>query len=121
MSTTKTSTVEVKPVLFHSTAAPIIKDWPKERRPIGYLPMIFGTNWFGNHGLLCSALEHVDTGWKDPDESDLYDTAQEAMDAWEAASPTEMVLTLSSRNKIPPETVKQIHDLGLFRRTNGES
>lgn len=87
-----------------------------ERKVIGYLPMIFGTSWFGGYSVLCSAVDHVDVARKDPSVLDLYESEEEAMNAWETGEPVKMPETVASKNKLRSEAQNRITELGLYRK-----
>ena len=91
-----------------------------ERESMGWLPMIFGVNWFGTTGVLMSALEEADVSWRDPEPSLLYDTAEEAMAAYETATPVKVPGALAGRSFLKKSTEESINENGLFRSLDRE-
>jgi hypothetical protein len=109
---------EVKPVKVTNSAGynHVDRKWPVDDRVYGYYAGIFGPGWYGDDGysLQAPALDHLDTRRHDPLDK-LWDTPEEAMEAWENASPVKMTTRHGADYFLRQKNVDAINDQRVFR------
>jgi hypothetical protein len=109
---------DVKPVKVTNSAGYHYVDpsWPTDDRVYGYYPGIVGPGWYGDDGysLQCPALDHLDTRRNDPLDK-LFDTAEEAMKAWEDAKPCELTQWVGSGYYLREKNVDAINEQNCYR------
>lgn len=108
----------VKPVKVVNSAGfhQVDETWPTDGRVYGWYPGIFGPGWYRGDfpSLQCPALDHLETRMKDPLDK-LYDSAEEAMKAWENGAPVTMSAAKGGQYYLRHENIVRINELGVYR------
>ena len=109
---------EVRAVKFWSTAAPMYAEYgyATTRYVVGYLPMIFGASLHGEKTILACALDGIEPHFLGLDDSRWFQSAEDAMSAWNAAEPVDITPTAISRNVLRRDQPDIINKMELFRR-----
>ena len=95
--------------------------WPINNDILGYYPGIFGPGCYSNDGysLQCPALSHLDTRRSDPLD-DLWETPEEAMKAWEEATPCELTTMTGSGYYLRQKHIDAINEQNCYRTISQE-
>ena len=103
--------------VFRSNAWSVIDPkWEVRDEILGFYPGIFGPGWYGNesYSIQCPALDHLDTSRHDPLDK-LWDTPEEAMKAWEDATPCQMSGMAGAKYYLKPHHIEAVNAQGVFR------